>query len=63
MEDYGLPTWGPYIIFAMATIVIGALLGLVCSSIIGIFYIRIIKLVTTINLMKNVYILDLGLHY
>lgn len=29
MEDYGLPTWGSYLIFALATIVLGALLGLV----------------------------------
>ncbi|KAG8242296.1 Thioredoxin- transmembrane protein 1 [Homalodisca vitripennis] len=28
MEDYGLPTWGSYLIFAVATIIIGALLGL-----------------------------------
>lgn len=31
MEDYGLPTWGSYLIFAVATIFFGALLGLVCS--------------------------------
>nr|CAD7404843.1 unnamed protein product [Timema cristinae] len=29
MEEYGLPTWGSYLIFAVATIFIGALLGLV----------------------------------
>jgi hypothetical protein len=29
MEDYGMPTWGSYLIFAVATIIIGALLGLV----------------------------------
>jgi hypothetical protein len=29
MEEYGLPTWGSYLIFAIATIIIGALLGLV----------------------------------
>ncbi|XP_054282857.1 thioredoxin-related transmembrane protein 1-like isoform X2 [Macrosteles quadrilineatus] len=29
MEDYGLPTWGSYLIFAIATIFVGALLGLV----------------------------------
>nr|CAD7432769.1 unnamed protein product [Timema monikensis] len=28
MEEYGLPTWGSYLIFAVATIFIGALLGL-----------------------------------
>lgn len=29
MEDYGLPTWGSYLIFAVATIIMGAVLGLV----------------------------------
>jgi hypothetical protein len=29
MEEYGMPTWGSYLIFAVATIVIGAVLGLV----------------------------------
>lgn len=29
MEDFGLPTWGSYLIFAIATIIIGAFLGLV----------------------------------
>uniref|UniRef100_A0A2H1WN25 SFRICE_009042 n=1 Tax=Spodoptera frugiperda TaxID=7108 RepID=A0A2H1WN25_SPOFR len=31
METYGLPTWGSYLIFALATIFIGALLGLTDS--------------------------------
>jgi hypothetical protein len=31
METYGLPIWGSYIIFALFTIVLGALLGLVNS--------------------------------
>jgi len=29
MAEYGLPTWGSYLIFAIATILIGAILGLV----------------------------------
>lgn len=29
MAEYGLPTWGSYLIFAIATIFIGAILGLV----------------------------------
>jgi hypothetical protein len=29
MEEYGMPTWGSYLIFAVATIIIGAFLGLV----------------------------------
>lgn len=29
VEDYGLPTWGSYLVFALATIFVGALLGLV----------------------------------
>ncbi|PSN41192.1 hypothetical protein C0J52_04169 [Blattella germanica] len=28
MEEYGMPTWGSYLIFAVATILVGALLGL-----------------------------------
>lgn len=32
MEDFGLPTWGSYLIFALATIILGALLGLVRGS-------------------------------
>lgn len=29
VEDYGIPYWGSYILFAFATILFGALLGLV----------------------------------
>ena len=29
VEVYGLPTWGSYLVFALATILVGALLGLV----------------------------------
>lgn len=32
MEEYGLPTWGSYLIFALATILVGALLGLVSAN-------------------------------
>lgn len=28
-EDFGLPSWGSYLIFAFVTIILGALLGLV----------------------------------
>lgn len=38
MEDYGLPTWGSYLIFAVGTIILGALLGLLLVCIIDIFY-------------------------
>ncbi|XP_022828605.1 thioredoxin-related transmembrane protein 1-like [Spodoptera litura] len=38
METYGLPTWGSYLIFALATIFIGALLGLVLVCIIDLLY-------------------------
>lgn len=31
VEDYGIPYWGSYILFAFATILFGALLGLVIS--------------------------------
>ncbi|KAK4313409.1 hypothetical protein Pmani_015243 [Petrolisthes manimaculis] len=34
VEDYGLPTWGSYLVFALATIFVGALLGLVLVCII-----------------------------
>ncbi|XP_052742684.1 thioredoxin-related transmembrane protein 1 [Bicyclus anynana] len=38
METYGLPTWGSYFIFAVATIFIGALLGLLMVCIIDMLY-------------------------
>ncbi|KAJ0170570.1 hypothetical protein K1T71_013941 [Dendrolimus kikuchii] len=38
METYGLPTWGSYLIFAIATIFIGALLGLLLVCIIDLLY-------------------------
>ncbi|CAH0718422.1 unnamed protein product, partial [Brenthis ino] len=38
METYGLPTWGSYLIFAVATIFIGALLGLILVCIIDLLY-------------------------
>ncbi|KAF2900407.1 hypothetical protein ILUMI_05776 [Ignelater luminosus] len=38
MEEFGLPTWGSYLIFAVATIILGALLGLVLVCIIDFVY-------------------------
>ncbi|KAI5737730.1 hypothetical protein M8J76_016201 [Diaphorina citri] len=38
MEDYGIPAWGSYTIFAMVTIMIGALLGLLLVFIIDQIY-------------------------
>ncbi|XP_069677516.1 thioredoxin-related transmembrane protein 1 isoform X2 [Periplaneta americana] len=38
MEEYGMPTWGSYLIFAVATIIIGALLGLVLVCVIDLIY-------------------------
>nr|CAD7604124.1 unnamed protein product [Timema genevievae] len=38
MEEYGLPTWGSYLIFAVATIFIGALLGLMLVCVIDLIY-------------------------
>lgn len=38
METYGLPTWGSYLIFAVATIFIGALLGLILVCVIDLLY-------------------------
>lgn len=36
--DYGLPPWVTYVLFAIATILLGALLGLVLVSIIDLFF-------------------------
>ncbi|XP_076280210.1 thioredoxin-related transmembrane protein 1 [Lasioglossum baleicum] len=38
MEDFGLPTWGSYLIFAVVTIVLGAVLGLVIVCLIDLIY-------------------------
>ncbi|XP_011308529.1 thioredoxin-related transmembrane protein 1 [Fopius arisanus] len=38
MEDFGLPTWGSYLIFAIATIIIGAILGLLIVCVIDFIY-------------------------
>nr|XP_012141928.1 PREDICTED: nucleolin 2-like [Megachile rotundata] len=38
MEDFGLPTWGSYLIFAIATIVLGAILGLCIVCLIDFIY-------------------------
>lgn len=37
-EEYGIPYWGSYLLFAVATIVIGAVLGLVLVFLIDCFY-------------------------
>ncbi|XP_044766481.1 thioredoxin-related transmembrane protein 1-like [Coccinella septempunctata] len=37
-EDFGLPTWGSYLIFAIATILMGALLGLVLVCLLDLIY-------------------------
>lgn len=38
MEDFGLPTWGSYLIFAVATIFMGAILGLILVCVIDFIY-------------------------
>lgn len=38
MEEFGLPTWGSYLIFAIATIIFGAVIGLVIVCIIDFIY-------------------------
>ncbi|XP_041985783.1 thioredoxin-related transmembrane protein 1-like [Aricia agestis] len=38
METYGLPTWGSYLLFALATIFMGALLGLMLVCAIDMLY-------------------------
>ncbi|XP_068221188.1 thioredoxin-related transmembrane protein 1-like [Palaemon carinicauda] len=38
VEEYGLPTWGSYLVFALATVVVGALLGLILVCIIDFMF-------------------------
>lgn len=38
VEEYGLPTWATYCIFALATVMIGAILGLMLVCIIDCIY-------------------------
>ncbi|XP_029164126.1 thioredoxin-related transmembrane protein 1 [Nylanderia fulva] len=38
LEDIGLPTWGSYLIFAVATIILGAILGLFIVCLIDFIY-------------------------
>ncbi|KAK7053114.1 Thioredoxin-related transmembrane protein 1 [Halocaridina rubra] len=38
VEDYGLPTWGSYLVFALATILVGAVLGLILVCIIDFMF-------------------------
>jgi len=38
VEDYGIPYWGSYILFAFATILLGALLGLLIVCIIDLVF-------------------------
>ncbi|XP_065161130.1 thioredoxin-related transmembrane protein 1-like [Atheta coriaria] len=38
MEEYGLPSWGSYLIFSIATIFIGAILGLILVCVIDLIY-------------------------
>lgn len=38
MEDFGMPTWGSYLIFAIATIVLGAVIGLIIVCLIDFIY-------------------------
>jgi hypothetical protein len=37
-EEHGIPYWGSYLLFALATIVVGAVLGLVLVFLIDCFY-------------------------
>lgn len=38
LVDYGLPSWMTYVLFGLATILLGALLGLVLVSIIDLIF-------------------------
>lgn len=38
VEEYGIPYWGSYVIFAFATILLGALLGLLIVFMIDMFF-------------------------
>jgi hypothetical protein len=37
-EEHGIPYWGSYLLFALATIIVGAVLGLVLVFLIDCFY-------------------------
>lgn len=37
-EEHGIPTWGSYLLFGVATIVVGAILGLILVFLIDCFY-------------------------
>lgn len=49
MAEYGLPTWGSYLIFAIATIFIGAILGLVSIQ----FCLFVLEFCYLLNLKNN----------
>ena len=38
VEEYGIPQWGSYVLFAFATILLGALLGLLIVCMIDLFF-------------------------
>ncbi|XP_074605048.1 thioredoxin-related transmembrane protein 1-like [Brevipalpus obovatus] len=38
VQDYGIPYWGSYILFALATILLGAILGLIIVCVIDILF-------------------------
>ena len=37
-EEHGIPYWGSYLLFALATIIVGAVLGLILVFLIDCFY-------------------------
>ena len=50
-EEHGIPYWGSYLLFALATIIVGAVLGLVLVFLIDCFYPA--KVVTKRNELKS----------
>lgn len=63
-EEHGIPYWGSYLLFALATIVVGAILGLVLVFLIDLFYPAVKKSNPIIlNEDKTVgYLLKLNVH-
>ena len=45
-DDYGIPVWGSYLIFAIATIILGLLIGLVCLTVCLMQYCHAVVLIT-----------------
>ncbi len=58
VEDYGIPYWGSYILFAFATILLGAILGLV-QILFNLIYLVSNQIYSLTNLQLIVCVIDL----